>query len=78
VKVLFVILLCTSLIGCAATHYAHVGPGPADQETHDRTLASSKVTATEARGGNYKLSADIDAEQTIENCMRSKGWVAAQ
>ena len=49
-----------------------------DEEQHERDLAGCRVTATASRAGNYGLDASLTAEQTIEDCMRAKGWVPAR
>jgi hypothetical protein len=63
--------------GCAATHYVQATGAKVTEEQHERDLAGCRVTATASQAGNYRISSAIIAEQTIEDCMRSKGWIPA-
>ncbi len=78
VRTLSVALLLELLLGgCAANRYVQATGAATTQEQHERDLAGCRVTATASQAGNYRISSAIIAEQTIEDCMRSKGWIPA-
>jgi hypothetical protein len=59
--------------------YEHVGVGPSDRETSERTFAACKVQADAATTlitGDF--STLVAWAQNRDNCMRSHGWVRTQ
>jgi uncharacterized lipoprotein YmbA len=63
------------LVGCATgwsnKHYVKAG---ATEQEREFDLAGCKVTATASQAGNYTIGSVIIAEQTLADCMVSRGW----
>jgi outer membrane biogenesis lipoprotein LolB len=64
------LLLAGCVTGWSNKNYVKAG---ATEQQHERDLAECKVTATGSQAGN-SIGSAIIAEQTLKNCMESKGW----